>query len=46
MDAIWVMGAGALAWAGIGLYLFRLSRRQAVLALRIRRMEEEPEDAA
>jgi CcmD family protein len=43
MDAAWVMYAGILVWAGIGLYLFRLSRRQAALSLRIRRMETEAE---
>ncbi|MDR2077281.1 MAG: CcmD family protein [Desulfovibrio sp.] len=46
MDAAWVLYAGAIAWAGIGLYLFRLSRRQAALSLRIRRMEEEAENGA
>ena len=44
MDAAWVLYAGAIAWAGIGLYLFRLSRRQADLFLRIRRLEKKPED--
>jgi CcmD family protein len=46
MDAAWVMYAGLLAWAGIGLYLFHLSRRQAALSLRLRRLEKEPEDEA
>jgi CcmD family protein len=44
MDAAWVMYAGLLAWTGIGLYLFRLSRRQAALSLRISRLEKEPEE--
>jgi CcmD family protein len=41
MDATWVMYAGIFVWAGIGLYLFRLSRRQAALSLRIRRVERD-----
>jgi CcmD family protein len=46
MDAAWVMYAGLISWAGIGLYLFYLSRRQAALSRRIRRMEKQPEDEA
>ncbi|MDR2160521.1 MAG: CcmD family protein [Desulfovibrio sp.] len=44
MDAAWVLAAGAAAWIAIGLYLFLLSRLQADLSRRIRRMEREGEE--
>ncbi len=38
-DLDWVMYAGAAAWIGLGLYLFRLSLRQRELARRLARLE-------
>ncbi len=35
---IWIMYAGAAAWAGIGLYLCFLARRQAAVSRRISQM--------
>lgn len=44
MTAEWVMYASMAAWAGIGLYLFFLARKQAAISLRIRRMELADQD--
>lgn len=34
----WIMYAGMAVWAGIGLYVCYLGRKQAILAKRIERM--------
>ena len=34
----WILYAGASVWAGIGLYLCLLARRQTILSRRISRM--------
>lgn len=40
----WIMYAGALVWAGIGLYVAFLGKRQADLARRIARLSALMED--
>lgn len=48
MEAIhYVMAAGMAAWAGIGLYIFILGKRQNALAQRLNQLEalqEAPHD--
>ena len=38
-DAAWVFLANAAVWLGIGLYLVRLRRAQALLTERLKRLE-------
>ena len=39
-DAAWVWLANAAVWLGVGLYLLRLSQAQALLAKRLKRLED------
>ncbi len=43
-DLDWVMYAGAAAWIGLGLYLFRLALRQRELGRRLARLEAAAEN--
>ncbi len=40
MDTTWILYAGIATWLGIGLYLFILTQRQAVLAKRVAQLNE------
>ena len=42
----WILYAGAAVWAGIGLYLAFLARKQASLSKRIRQMARLMEENA